>query len=154
MIKVVDKIGSLPEANWNQPSKPIRVILHDTAGPTLASAEQTLKERGLGYHYMIDRNGTINQYYDDIEAVNHAFGNNKLTIGVSLVGGDGLKLEDVQITSTIELLKQLKANNPTIKTFSSHKEVDPRHGKIDPEFHPFEGTMDRIADETGLTRYP
>lgn len=151
-MKIVKKIGLLPEAHWHQPGNPQRIVLHDTAGPTLKGAEDTLKQRRLGYHAMIDRDGTIYQYYEWDDAVNHAFANNRLTIGVSLVGGGGTSLKSIQIDATVELLQFLKARFSSIKSFTSHKECDPRGEKIDPEFHPFEATMNDISNRCGLSR--
>lgn len=152
-MKIVEKFDLLPDAHWDQPGPPIRLILHDTAGPTLKSAEDTLIERGLGYHYMIDVDGVIYKYYDDTDAVNHAYENNSRTIGISLVGGDSQKFTGVQMSALSDLMYKLRNDHISIKTFSSHKEVDPRHEKIDPQFEDFDVIMDDLAVKTKLTRY-
>ena len=154
---VIQKLGLLQEASWAQPGKPTRIILHHTAGATLKGAEQTLKQRGLGYHYMIDRDGTRYQYYRDTAAANHAKYNNRRTIGISLVGGGGTRLNDIQVDSLIVLMRIIIDANPLIVDFSSHREVDAHtpapSGKVDPDFADFHGVMDRIAEKTGLKRF-
>lgn len=153
LLVIINKIGLLPKAVWKQPSPPTKIVLHDTAGPTLSGAESTLKQRGLGYHYMIDRDGKVYQYYKNTDAVNHAYGANKLTIGISLVGGGGTKLLPIQVDACKALMLKIKNEVPSVKQFTSHKECDPRKQKIDPEFKPsFEDTMNSIASYTGLER--
>lgn len=151
-MKIIQKLNYLPKPSWKQPGPPTTIVLHHTAGPTLSGAEQTLKARKLGYHSMIDLGGAVYQYYQWTDAANHAYGANKLTVGVSLVGGGGTPLTKDQIKATKELCKLIKEQVPSVKYVTSHKEIDPRHQKTDPDFRPFDETMDEIAEYSGLKR--
>lgn len=115
--------------------KPNKVILHHTAGGTLRGAVDTLKKRGLGYHYMISKAGDIYEYVPADRWTAHAYKNNRGTVGVSYVcGGKYGHVNEKQLESSIQLLKVLKTDYPTITTVTSHKRVDPRGWKIDPRF--------------------
>ena len=153
-MKIIQKRGMLPEGHFIQP-KQTMIILHDTATHTLKLAEDTLKQRRLSYHAMIDRDGTIYQYHDWKAPCNHAIGYNRGTIGISLVGGtQGSSYQDftsAQIDATIDLLKYFKSDMDILK-FSSHRECSTA-GKIDPEFKPFQSHMNDIADKSGLHRF-
>jgi len=154
-MKIVQKRGLLPEGNWDQPDDLTLLLLHDTASRTLKIAEDTLKERGLSYHAMIDVDGTIYQYHDWDAPCNHAKGFNKGSVGISLVGGTQgstyYPFHQAQLDAVVELLNKLK-EDLDIKKFSSHRECS-FEGKIDPEFKPFQDHMNDIADKTNLIRY-
>ena len=141
--------------------KPFRVILHHTAGGTLRGAQSTLINRGLGYHYMIEKNGTVHEYVPADKWTPHAYKANRGTVGVSFVGGGKYgAMSDEQYNSVIELLKVLKDTYPTITEVSGHKHVDNRGWKIDPRMpgEPANGVdfnidkkyMDKIACKSGL----
>lgn len=154
-MDIFNHIGELPQAHWIQPGLPDLIVLHDTDGPTLKDAVDTLIDRGLGYHYIIDLNGDIYQYYRDTAAVNHALKNNVRSIGISLVGGN-IPITDIQIKNLIALIQLIIQRNPTVDKLTSHKECDHHlpypEGKIDPQFKDFESTMDYIAQQTNLFR--
>ncbi len=61
------------------------LVLHHTGGSTLSSAVSTLKERNLSYHYLIDVDGKIYQYVDELNNAQHAPPYNGTSIGISLV---------------------------------------------------------------------
>ena len=142
--------------------KPYRVVLHHTAGGTMSGAVQTLIKRGLGYHYIITKKGDIHEFVPASKWTAHAYKNNRGTIGVSFVGGGRFgPMNAKQLSSTIQLLKVLKKDYPSIREVSGHKHVDPRGWKSDPMF-PSERVgkvdwkvdahfMNLIAGETGLT---
>lgn len=142
--------------------KPYRVILHHTAGGTMSGAVSTLVHRGLGYHYMIDKNGDVHEFVPASRWTPHAYKNNRGTVGVSFVGGGKYgPMNAAQLASTIKLLKILKQDYPTITELSGHKHVDPRGWKSDPQFPgEHDGKVDwrvdahymnLLAHETGLT---
>lgn len=53
-------------------SRPLGVVVHDTADRDLVRVRRSLKEQGLGYHLLIDRDGKVIQlcYFD--RRANHA----------------------------------------------------------------------------------
>ena len=62
------------------------VELHYTAGWSLNSALRTLRKRGLSYHFIIERNGTINQLVKLKDGAQHGGpGYNTTHIGISYV---------------------------------------------------------------------
>lgn len=157
-MNIVNRIGRLAV---HGPQTPITVILHDTAGPTLSGAEDTLVHRGLGYHYMIDKDGTIYQYASPHRMMWHAGGFNRNTIGISFVGGYKYgEINEGQMQAVIQLInEELKPNCPDLTQITGHKHAS-RLGKVDPRFpgEPPEGinkAIDRkymlqFQDETGL----
>ena len=52
--------------------EPWRIVLHYTAGTTLSGAKNTLNKRGLGYHVLIDVDGTPYQSRPFTKTVAHA----------------------------------------------------------------------------------
>ena len=102
------------------------VILHHTGGGTLRGAEDTLVKKGLGYHYMIDKDGTIIEYVPPDRYCSHSFRNNTGTVGVSFVGGGKYgPMSGIQLESIVYLMRLLKVNSG-ITHFTGHKHVDPR----------------------------
>jgi len=134
-MKLVLKHNFLPRATDHTVMSPRVIILHDTAGPTLRSAEETLKQRGLGYHYMIDRDGTCYEYAPPTVKMNHAVGYNGISVGISYVGGGGYgPVNDIQIQASIDLInKYIKPFTPTIRQITGHRHAS-NSGKIDPEW--------------------
>ena len=57
---VVQHIKSLAVSPFSR-HLPAGVTIHYTAGPTLAGCISTMKQTGLGYHFIIDRDGTIHE---------------------------------------------------------------------------------------------
>lgn len=161
-MNLVIKHNFLPIAR-QQPNHHVdMVVLHHTAGPTLNGAEVTLKQRGLGYHYMIGRDGTCYEYATPSVKMNHAIDFNSGTVAISFVGGGGSgAVNEAQIAASIELIRDhIKSLQPSIKVITGHKHCNPGR-KIDPQFQGEPSSnvnlridkqfMDRIASETGLT---
>lgn len=112
-----------------------RVVLHHTAGSTLKGAEDTLVKRGLGYHYMIDKNGETYEYVPPNRRCSHAYRNNTGTVGVAYVGGGVYgAINAAQYLSLVNLLRYLNSNYEKIESFTGHKHIDPRGWKIDPRW--------------------
>lgn len=92
-----------------------------------------VKDRGwsdIGYHYLIDRDGTV-AVGRPIERVGaHVAGHNTGSIGVALFGGHGSSETDnfadhftpQQENALRELLDELRVKFPSIKTISGHNE--------------------------------
>lgn len=103
------------------------IIVHCTATPegkdyTVADIDKWHKARGwkgIGYHYVIYRDGSIHQGRPETEIGAHCQGHNDNSIGVVYVGGlasDGKTPKDTrtdaQKKSLGNLLKQLKQKYP------------------------------------------
>lgn len=125
---------------------PTALIFHDTAGPTLKSATETLKQRGLSYNYIIDKDGTVHNLVPPGMKAFHAKGYNDGTVGISFVGGGGFgNVNPLQQKAAVELSNQLKQQFPSINSFAGHR--DRTHaGKPDPEGFDYTG----FASATGL----
>lgn len=132
-MDMVNRIGVLK--SHYRAVRPKRIVLHHTAGGTVSGAESALKNRGLGYHFIIDKKGKIYQYSPVHRAMWHAYKNNYNTIGICFVGGGKFgPATPEQIASCIGLCKLIKQDYPSVVELSGHKDVDPRSIKIDPRF--------------------
>ncbi len=117
---------------------PLHITLHHTAGHRKPS-EDYLKQKRLGYHFMIDPDGTVYAYNDPMEVVGHSQSANHDYIGISLVCGSPLPAaNELQIQATKELCTYLATGYPTIKTISDHATIDRivahRGWKCDPQW--------------------
>lgn len=83
---------------------------------------------GIGYHFVIRRNGAV-EHGRSIEKVGaHCYGKNKNSIGICLVGG----MSDIggsennfnltQFDSMLEIIESLKLVFPDIKKVSGHRD--------------------------------
>ena len=84
--------------------KPVMVVIHWTASPTLAAAlaeltPDTLTGRvdirsggalNVGAHYLVDRDGTIYRLINDTLLARHVIGLNRSAIGIENVGSNDL----------------------------------------------------------------
>lgn len=84
----------------------------------------------IGYHYLIDRNGTVVQGRPLEKAGAHTQGHNAKSIGISLFGGHGSNATDSfdqhftteQDLALRNLISELEVRFPTIKKVSGHNE--------------------------------
>ena len=67
----------------NKLLEPIGITLHYTAGGTVQSTISVLKRRGLAYHYIIDRDGTITTLSEPNVVVYHDPATNRAHVGVA-----------------------------------------------------------------------
>ena len=120
--------------------KPSGIILHATAGKSGQSSVEWLWKINLGYHYIIERDGTIIVGVPRGEVADHAGiskgwagkGCNSYTIGVSFANMDnGELLTKAQILACDELCAELVRKEPGLKFVSCHKYVSPGR-KTDP----------------------
>jgi N-acetyl-anhydromuramyl-L-alanine amidase AmpD len=84
----------------------------------------------IGYHYLIDRDGTVTEGRPLDRTGAHAKGHNTGSVGISLFGGRGGNVSDQfednftedQNRALRELIAKLKAEHPIVKTIG-HNEV-------------------------------
>lgn len=125
------------------------IILHCTATPedkavTMASIKAGHLARGfkdIGYHYVIDLDGTIRKGRDESLIGAHCTGYNAHSIGVSYIGGvktDGKTPKDTrteaQKTAMARLVKELLAKYPGAKV-KGHRDYSPDlngNGTVEP----------------------
>lgn len=118
---------------------PQSIIFHDTAGPSFQSASDTLKQRGLSYNYIIDKDGTVHELVPAGVKAFHAKGYNDNTVGVSFVGGGGFgDVNPAQQQSAVVLAQQLHQKFPSITSFAGHRDRT-NAGKPDPEGFDYTG---------------
>ena len=130
-MNIIDKIGELRIPGVRAITAVTEIILHDTVTSTVQAAIDTLKQRGLGYHYLIDKNGDIVQLAKPEDLMWHALKYNMHTIGISFIGGvhQG-DITPTQINAAIELITELKKTFP-LKTLAGHRHRT-SEGKVDP----------------------
>ena len=138
---IEDRTGIL-KARWRA-RKPTKIVIHHTAGGSLSGAVSHLKKLGLGYHYLIDKDGSVGMYVPPEKLAYHSFRRSGDSIGVSYVGGRTPEdaINSVQFESLIQTIKAIKKRVPTVKYLTGHKHVDPRTkssrwpNKVDPYWH-------------------
>jgi len=121
------------------------IIIHCTATrpnwwkskPTKSKVNEVrrwhVEERGwsdIGYHYLIDRDGTIAEGRPVERIGAHTKGHNKSSIGIALFGGHGGSASDAfddnftleQEVALRELIEKLKGKHPDIIKVSGHNQ--------------------------------
>ena len=107
-----------------------------------AIRQMHIKERGwsdIGYHWLIDRDGTVLPGRPETQIGAHVAGHNSGTIGISLFGGLTSKAHDpfmknytaAQADALRSMIEDIKMRT-NIKTIRGHNEVD--GGKACPGF--------------------
>lgn len=89
---------------------------------------QERKWRDIGYHFVIDRDGTVARGRPIEQTGAHTVGKNTGTIGVCLIGGHGSDADDkffdnfteAQDKAARSLILQLRQQFPGIKTVTGH----------------------------------
>ncbi len=126
------------------------ILLHATAGSTLSGAVETLKERELSYHYLIEKDGTVTKCVPYLSCAYHAgksvgpqgSGVNEYSVGISFVnmndGKDPYTAE--QTASALALIDTLKAILP-LRWLTTHYWVSPGR-KNDPLKYPVSSLSD------------
>ena len=128
-------------ANATALLRPRWIVVHTAADPrdggmrdtTAAEIDAWHKARGwtgIGYHYLVRRNGQIQNGRPETRVGAHAAGVNSVSLGVCLSGhGDLVPPTDAQYESLIRLLTQLcKRYNIPHTNIVGHREIH----KIDP----------------------
>jgi hypothetical protein len=111
------------------------IIVHHTGGRGLQSAISTLKARGLGYHYMVDQDGSITEFVPGDQKAWHAGKTDKQpgltnsnSVSISLVAKDDSDVSTAQLKSGFDLGKSLMSKFGASMVFghgetSSHKQA-------------------------------
>lgn len=92
-------------------------MFHHTGGRGLNAAVSTLKSRGLAYHYMLDRDGTVAPFMNPGAVAYHAgktdknpkFGNWN-TLGIAAVAKDNTDVTKEQMAAAMNLTRDLASN--------------------------------------------
>ena len=111
--------------------KTIAAVFHHTGGNSLEVAKATLKDRGLAYNYLIDRDGAVVTYMPGNLVAYHAGtkAGSKVTnwnaIGISAVAKDNTEVTQKQVASAINLNKQLSSTFGYSDVYG-HGEVNPQ----------------------------
>ena len=114
-----------------------KIIVHCSATPEGKDIKtETIKDwhvngnhwKDIGYHYVIELDGSIHKGRDESVVGAHCSGQNENSIGVCYVGGVAKDCKtpkdtrtDAQKHSLLELLKELKAKYPNA-TIHGHRE--------------------------------
>lgn len=142
-----------PTVNFNL-RKPNLVIIHHTAQDSLAQTLKTfqLQKTQVSAHYVIGADGTVVQMLNDYLRAWHAGSGkwgkntdiNSTSIGIELDNNGKTPFSEAQISSLLQLLKNLKKeyNIPTAN-FIGHSDIAPTR-KTDPsELFPWKTLADK-----------
>lgn len=85
---------------------------------------------GIGYHFLIDRDGAVAEGRSIARAGAHVKGQNKTSIGICLVGGHGAAKDDeftdhftaAQDKALRKLISRLRRDFPSIRSVSGHNQ--------------------------------
>jgi N-acetyl-anhydromuramyl-L-alanine amidase AmpD len=115
-----------------------RIVIHCSATPpTMNIGVNTIRgwhvnERGwtdVGYHYVVLRNGSIQEGRDVHRTGSHAYGYNKTSIGVCYIGGVDKDMQpednrtESQKDSLYRLINRLMRMYPDIKYVCGHRDL-------------------------------
>jgi hypothetical protein len=119
-------------------------VIHHTGGGSMSGAIETLKQRGLSYHYIIDKDGNVKQLIPGKGIGYHAESYNVNTFGIALVAADDSKVTAAQIAASISLNAKLAStyNYDPKKVFG--------HGEISKNKMPTEGKTVVDSIRSGL----
>jgi len=118
---------------------PQALIVHHTAGRgTPEGVVDTLNQRGLGTHYVIDRTGQIHQALRSGAAGAHMRPSdvnnlsNANTVGVEVIANDDRDITPQQIEASYRLRDMLRGQNPDLQVYG--------HGEVNKHKQATEGT--------------
>lgn len=131
--KIINIVNRLPRAgNWGK--RPVSgitdITVHHSASPSSQTAYDFARYHvnskgwpGIGYHFVIEKDGTIHQT-NDLESLSYHNGyNNSKAIGVCMSGNfENTPPDQRQIESLIWLVKYLKKKVPSVFRLVGHKE--------------------------------
>jgi hypothetical protein len=110
------------------------VIIHHTAGGSLAGAISTLRNNNLSYHYLIESNGNISQFTNNNVRGHHAGGQqrptqnnwgsdpNTVTIGIAFVGNFvSSNPSQASLDACANLIRNLVQNNVIVGNLTGNR---------------------------------
>lgn len=137
------------------------IVLHATAGSTLAGAISTLRKKGFGYHYILDQDGTVWKCAPIASSVAHAGESvgpqgsscNRYSIGVCFVNlNDGVHpITSKQHAALMELLPLLKPGMDEFKWLTTHYAITVKPNGTYRKSDPRMVNVPDIAEAVGLT---
>lgn len=160
-INAFDGKGWLKHKSRPPGTKIDTIVLHATAGSNLSGAISTLRSKGFGYHYMIEKNGQVWKCAPMASNVAHAGESkgpqgrfcNQYSIGVCFVNeNDGVrKPTAAQIASVKELLPMLAPGMANFKWLTTHYAITVKPNGTSRKTDPRLVDLVAIADAVGLT---
>jgi len=132
-------------ASRSRRAKVTTIVLHATAGSSLAGALSALKSRELSYHYLIEKDGKLTKAVPYTREAWHAGKSlgpegpnvNRYSIGISMVNlNNGIDpYPQAQIDACRDLVCELAGALPDLKWLTSHYAISPGR-KTDPRGFP------------------
>jgi hypothetical protein len=123
--------GALPAATGEAPAA---FIFHHTGGRgTVEGVQETLRDRGLGVEYIMDRNGNITQTGQPGAAhMKTGWGtgaglSNHNTVGMEVIANDNGDVTPAQVAAATAFIKDKYPSTPVF----GHGEVNPGHKEAD-----------------------
>lgn len=117
------------------------IVLHATDGASASSSISWLRQIGLSYHFVIERNGDIAKCVPVGRVAFHAGESNgpdgvnvnAYSVGIAFANREskGEKLTAAQIDACANLVHELSVKEPTIKHLTTHYAISPGR-KTDP----------------------
>jgi len=113
---------SLPYNERAQDTAVDRIILHHTGDSRAYQTYNTLKQRDLSVHYIVDRDGMIYYAVDESKRAWHAGNWNSRSIGIEIVntGYRDMQYTDEQYASIKSLINDMASRWPSIKVDDAH----------------------------------
>lgn len=81
---------------------------HDTSAADIDHMHRKRGWRGIGYHWVIRRDGAIEHGRDESETGAHVYGHNKMNLGICLAGGLNEKTGQPEYNFTLEQMDSLR----------------------------------------------
>ncbi|CAI4229487.1 unnamed protein product [Auanema sp. JU1783] len=156
---IVDKTGTNTHFTPNACVVPKVVLLHHTVTETIGDTLNVFAKNGLSVQYIVARNGTVYQLFNDAVRAWHAgngkFGNvsdvNTYSVGIEIVNHGDEAFDPLQIEGVKALVKTLKLRWRISDTYViGHMEIAPGR-KSDPSgWFPWSGLDDYLGIFPGL----
>lgn len=118
------------------------IVFHATAGASAASSVSWLRQIGLSYNLLIERDGSVIKAVPLSRVALHAGRSvgpdganvNSYSIGIAFANRDDGKetITEAQMASARQLVREIEASMPTVKWVTTHKRISPGR-KTDPK---------------------
>lgn len=131
-----------PLASYGQ-NRQTTIVIHTTEGDTAQGAISHLRRVGYGYHFIIEKDGTVFYCVSPDRVTAHAGGGgamgpegssvNHYSVGISFVARAGVTpFTGAQMASLNALLATLTSNARTYRWITTHKALTTRRTRSDP----------------------